>query len=276
MPDRETDVPSCLSGVIMSVCVSVPSLLSNKLPRQIDIDQDAGVIGFENLKSILYFARGREFRPADRLAFLDNHVSEWRPRPIRSRCIMKSIMSTNMMDDTIFTTWRHRPHGFGVFMHHMQSFTSLTQEDFQTKSSPIDGFQCQRQSFNLKSPYTNEALRLREVRYSICLNFWPVQRPCGLFTLVSLADQGSNENKRRNTPGADASFESRHVVWKRYGLFPAGLYTGISVFQLQICAFIDFWEDAWNITIAKIDATVSVPVSFSVGNQTTVNMACLP
>lgn len=267
-------VPSVV--LLCQLCVSVPSLPTNKLTRQIDIDQAAGVIGFNNVRSILQFARGREYRPADRLAFLDNHVSEWRPRPIRSRCVMKSIMSTNMIDDTVSTRWRHHPHGFGAFMHHMQAFTYLPQKDFESRGIPIDGFQCQRQSFNLKSPYSKEVLHLREVRYSVCLSIWPVQRPCGLFTLVSLADQNSTGSKRRDTPGADASFGSRHVVWKKYGLFPAGLYTGISVFQLQICAFIDLWEDTWNTTIVKIDATVSITVSFLPRDQTGVNMAGLP
>lgn len=50
------------------------------------------------------------------------------------------------------------------------------------------------------------------------------------------------------------------MPWAIHGILPAGLYTGISALQTQVCAFIDVWETDWNDTIAEIDGIVYVKV----------------
>lgn len=64
-----------------------------------------------------------------------------------------------------------------------------------------------------------------------------------------------------SSPGGDFHTQGRAIPWNKFGIYPAGLDTGISIFQLQICVFIELWEEYWTTTIAQIDETVSLKVS---------------
>lgn len=61
-------------------------------------------------------------------------------------------------------------------------------------------------------------------------------------------------------PGSSFDFRDRGKPWEIFGILPAGLYSGISVFQLQICATIKAWEQDWISTVDFIDDLVSVKV----------------
>ncbi len=113
----------------------------------------------------------------------------------------------------------------------------FNQEQYDVKV----GFRCHREILEIPRADGQGILQLRERRYSIALNVLPTQRPCGKFTLLSAADEVLG------SPGTYtlANFEgglSREKPWLIYGLLPAGLHTGISAFQIQICASMDAWE----------------------------------
>lgn len=222
--------------------------------RRISVDAIPGIIDFKTIKTILFFARGPKYYLEGGPEFLDSHVSEWRERTLHNRCGMRDIKGT----ESEYISFLDEPHEVGVFFHYMRSFFCLTGDE--TNVEVADGFQCKRRL--LKISHSDRALQLRERRYSIALNVFPFPRPCGVFTLLSLMDEVKSErNSRwRYSLTAHEYIEDRAIPWGRYGILPAGLYTGISVFQLQICAFIEAWELDWDETINKLADIVSVKV----------------
>lgn len=122
------------------------------------------------------------------------------------------------------------------------------------------GFQCDRETLDILSSDGTTGFRLREKRYSAELNVHTAQRPCGKFTLLTAADW-LGRDPWTNSLATLADRPDRKTSWAIYGIFPAGLYTGISALQVQICALIDTWEADWSHTIAQIDDVVSVQVS---------------
>lgn len=236
--------------------------------RRISVDSIPGIIDLNLIKTILCFTQGTSNFPGEGPEFLDGHISEWQQQTLRRRNEMRGINNTEREYDNFFR--RNPPHVFGVFIQYMRSFFCLTGDE--TKGEAADGFQCKRKM--LKISHSDRVLQLRERRYSIALNLFPVPRPCGVFTLVSVMDEVKNERSsgwEYSVPPQNGYVDERATPWQRYGILPAGLFTGISVFQLQICAFIEAWEQDWDETIAKLDDIVSVKVRNMCLNVKTVH-----
>ncbi len=142
----------------------------------------------------------------------------------------------------------------GCLIHYMRSFVIA---EVREGTATSVGFQCRRQTLEISQ--SNDVLRLREKRYSVALNLFPLQRPCGKFSLLSVVDIA--ESRDWTNCCSYLSLPSVRVSpWATYGILPAGLYTGISAFQLHLCSFIDNWEEDWSHTIDKIGDFVSVKV----------------
>lgn len=148
---------------------------------------------------------------------------------------------------------------FGRLIHNMQSFVVIPGHR-ASEVNLSDGLQCQRESLQIKGFYGDEIIHLAERRYSAVLNFLPLGHPCGYFTLLSLIDC-HNERHGNNSVLKYYDKSNEANPWTRYGILPAGLYSGVSVFQLQLCNFIDHWELDWNRTMANIDKLISLKVS---------------
>ncbi|KAI0817959.1 hypothetical protein GGR55DRAFT_49829 [Xylaria sp. FL0064] len=147
-----------------------------------------------------------------------------------------------------------------VFMHYMRSFIVCLDEGSTHTKQPASGLKCLRDHITFRGFYNNTLTKLIETRYSTALSLLPLQRPAGHYVLVSICDGQQKEVAKMfdESPGGDISFRRDSVLLKRYGIYPAGLLTGISMFQVQICVFIDSWEQDWTCTIGHIDKMVSL------------------
>lgn len=153
---------------------------------------------------------------------------------------------------------------YGVFMHSLRSFIITSPErQSRGKRAVRAGLKCQREFIQFKGFYSADTLSLAERRYSTALCLFPLARPCGHFTLVSVADTKNDsltEDVWFNGMARDARCDPLVPARKKYPIKSAGLYSGMSMFQLQICAFIDSWEKDWSKTIAAVDRMISVEV----------------
>ncbi|PTB64876.1 hypothetical protein BBK36DRAFT_1170546 [Trichoderma citrinoviride] len=151
-------------------------------------------------------------------------------------------------------------HKYGVFMHYMRSFTIMDFEETPIiKGSPATGLKCKRENIGFKAFYSEDTECLVERRYSTALNIFPIHSPSGHYVLLSLIDAGEHEyGVWSHSPTNDITSYNRWKPWKRYGIYPAAIYSGVSVFQLQICSFIESWESDWNNTLTRINQMVSV------------------
>jgi hypothetical protein len=152
-------------------------------------------------------------------------------------------------------------------MHYMRSFTVVKTDAEAQRFGPKHqlGLKCNREWISFQGFYGQGTLKLAERRYSTTLSMLPILKPMGHYVLLSVVDtdQRTGYEDRNVWSGSPASYDpttDRISPWKRYGLYPAGIYTGLAVLQLQICAFIDSWEADWNDTIDHIDGMVSVKV----------------
>ncbi|KAF7533832.1 hypothetical protein G7054_g6726 [Neopestalotiopsis clavispora] len=152
-----------------------------------------------------------------------------------------------------------------TLMHFMRSFVAT--DSFgptQTKVPMIPGMRCYRDHVTFRGLYDDkdsEPKKLLERRYSIGLAMLPLQRPAGHFCLVSIHDHIGTLWDGYLDWG---EYEAR---WKRFGLRPAGLYSGICVFQLEICVCIVRWEGDWTITIRELEEKISLKLDILEDNQ---------
>ncbi|EGR44842.1 uncharacterized protein TRIREDRAFT_111758 [Trichoderma reesei QM6a] len=156
--------------------------------------------------------------------------------------------------------WLPGSHKYGVFMHYMRSFTIMDFEETPViKGGPATGLKCKREKIGFKAFYSEDTECLVERRYSTALSIFPIHSPSGHYVLLSLIDAGEHEyGVWSHSPTNDITSYNRWKPWKRYGIYPAAVYSGVSVFQLQICSFIESWENDWNTTISRINQMVSV------------------
>ncbi|KAL7811316.1 hypothetical protein V8C26DRAFT_422420 [Trichoderma gracile] len=149
---------------------------------------------------------------------------------------------------------------YGVFMHYMRSFTIMDFDETPiVKGGPATGLKCKREKIGFKAFYSEDTECLVERRYSTALSIFPIHSPSGHYVLLSLIDAGEHEyGVWSHSPTNDITSYNRWKPWKRYGIYPAAIYSGVSVFQLQICSFIEAWENDWNTTITRINQMVSV------------------
>jgi hypothetical protein len=159
-------------------------------------------------------------------------------------------------------------HRYGVYMHYMRSFTVVdgSSDSSRMEQDTPSGLKCSREWISFQGFYGQGEITIAERRYSTTLSMLPMLRPLGHYALLSIVDTDQrvkveDRNVWRGSPGAYDPVTNRMSPWKKYGLYPAGLYTGMAVFQLQICAFVDAWEADWNETIDHVDGMVSVKVA---------------
>ena len=215
------------------------------------------------MATTICFSKGTQLRPECKHDFLDAHVSEWRERSVHQRCGLRDFQSSQHA-----ITRDHRlpgSHKYGVFMHYMRSFTIMDFEETPIiKGSPATGLKCKREKIGFKAFYSEDTECLVERRYSTALNIFPIHSPSGHYVLLSLIDAGEHEyGVWSHSPTNDITSYNRWKPWKRYGIYPAAIYSGVSVFQLQICSFIESWESDWNNTLTRINQMVSVKVRSS-------------
>lgn len=141
--------------------------------------------------------------------------------------------------------------------------------------SEAQGFTCSRQSVCLEPYYQgNSRIQLVEKRYTTAVSLLSFSPPAGHFVLASMCDGQQKEDIKfmlRDTPSGNFSTNTIEN-WKRYGIYPAGPYTGVSVFILQICACIDSWETDWHHTIRQIDECLSLGVSYTFSRFTEASL----
>ncbi|KAK5998073.1 hypothetical protein PT974_00445 [Cladobotryum mycophilum] len=227
---------------------------------QITIDNLSNIMDFDTVATTLCFVRGSMITCYNDPEFLDGHLGDWRERSIEERTGTRLFTSSQHPLGTRFDSPRRLR--YGVFMHYMQSFMVCKSTDAQDPTKqPHSGIKCKREQMTLKSPFDGRSLKLTERRYSTALSLFPMERPLGHYTLVSIIDAKENENELelfKNSP-VDGMFIPRTSnAWSHYGLLPAGLFTGVSAFQLQICSFIDTWEKDWRNTMNELDILISV------------------
>lgn len=186
--------------------------------------------------------------------FLVDYITEWQETNHFYRCQANWVDLSDRFSAA--TATKDDLRWIGIIRHRMRSFCIVTYENEPINDASV-GFQCKRQMLRISR--SDEDLQLYEKRYSTTLNLFPLQRPCGKFTLLSMADN-IGFSAWKNTLGNQTAIGARDVPWEKYGILPAGLYTGFSAFQIQLCAFIDCWETDWSRTIASIDDIVSVKV----------------
>lgn len=143
----------------------------------------------------------------------------------------------------------------------MRSYAGIS-GDYQPMGGNTDdlpGLRCSRGRVTLQSFFEDQTVTLVERRYSAFLSIYPVQRPTGHYVLVSVTDSKAAQPDFWNEwPDTNAS---GRAPWRADSVLPAGPFTGISMFQLQLCSFIQSWYKDWNEAISVIESVVSVKVS---------------
>ncbi|KAI1111695.1 hypothetical protein F5Y14DRAFT_304098 [Nemania sp. NC0429] len=178
--------------------------------------------------------------------FLARYMGEWWELPTRARYYSTKIRESYFPDERFL-------------MHHMRSFAVLYAETpaDSTEQWHLASF---RQRIAFKSFYTPSMSNFIEKRYSTAITFVPAQTPSGFYALVSICDHEEDDNIQSILVPrpADSLPESFTAPWKQYDIHPAGLFAGLSIFQLQICMLIDSWEQDWILTVQTIDRMVSL------------------
>lgn len=131
------------------------------------------------------------------------------------------------------------------------------------------GVRCVREKATLQGFYDASEIHLVEKRYSVAVSMLPVNQDesrhsVGCFGLLPIQDDSgtrvsSDKLFYLTAPLQSARYEDQ-TPWRKYGIHLAGICTGISMLQHQVCAFIDSWEDNWKLTINAIDKMVLLNV----------------
>ncbi|KAL7913956.1 hypothetical protein GGI35DRAFT_230869 [Trichoderma velutinum] len=236
---------------------------TNGIICQISIQRSPRIIDFETMATILCLSKANKILPQHQHDFLAAHASDWHEIATLLKSGRREFQSSRhiiapLYEDPGLLT-------YGVLMHFMRSFTVIYSDESLgespiCKETPASGLRCRREKINVKAFYSEYTRTLVERRYSTVLSFFPAQFPGGNFALLSLVDVSRYQPSVWDNSAANIHEESRGNAWKNYGIYPAGLYTGISIFQLEICSFIESWERDWNKTINQIEMMVSVTV----------------
>ncbi|KAI0107887.1 hypothetical protein GGR51DRAFT_559222 [Nemania sp. FL0031] len=239
---------------------------------QFSVSRFSDTVDLSNAAAILCLVRGYS-QPFYGPEFLHGHIARWRERPTSARCDMRMLGSYQepMLSHSQGAPPRSlgeqedypRIHGMhsGIFMHYMRSFIVIDPNEMATHPNPHTlGFKCLREQVTFEGFYDGAMTKLVEKRYSTVLGILPLQKPAGHYALVSICDgqQWDVREMLEGSPGGRVWSERGVGSWKRYGIYPAGLYTGVSMFQIQICVFIESWERDWTATITRIDEMVSL------------------
>ncbi|KAI0546026.1 hypothetical protein F4679DRAFT_441134 [Xylaria curta] len=233
---------------------------------QFAISRFSDVIDLSNAAAIICLVRGNEMFPQGGPEFLDGHLAEWRERSEHDRCGFTRLeLPNNLSPQLIYIL-------SGVFMHYMRSFVVVNVNEKATHTKPhAPGLKCLREHITFVGFYNATKTKLVEKRYSTAVRLLPLQKPAGNYALVSICDgqQTDVELMFERSPGGVGSDS---ITWEKYGIYPAGLWTGISMFQLQICVFIDSWEQDWTSTIKQIDEMVSLKLNVLENDQNLRNL----
>ncbi|KAI0479925.1 hypothetical protein F4859DRAFT_453943 [Xylaria cf. heliscus] len=223
---------------------------------QFSISRYSDVIDLSNAAAIICLVQGSEYTSGP--TFLEGHIARWREQSEDDRYGMANL---NLSDD--LTSYFHVRCDMmsGVFMYYMRSFIVLNRNEkgpHTKRQAP--GLKCLREHVSFQGFYDGTMTRLIEKRYSTALGLLPLQAPSGHYCLVSICDGQQKDVKTmfEESPAGSVYSGQTHKPWEKYGIYPAGLYTGISMFQIQICVFIDAWEQDWTVTIKQIDEMVSL------------------
>ncbi|KAI0455029.1 hypothetical protein F5B21DRAFT_473482 [Xylaria acuta] len=235
------------------------TLRSNKnicgIIAHFSVSRFSDVIDLSNAAAIISLVRGNAFMPQGDTEFLDGHIAKWRERSEHDRC---GVMDLDLPDDPKFGRSYMMS---SVFMHYMRSFIVVNPNEKVTCMKPhAPGLKCLREHITFQGFYDLTETKLIEKRYSTAIRLLPLHQPAGHYALVSIYD-GQQEDARRmfeRSPSGSILAADLLRHWKEYGIYPAGLYTGFSMFQLEICVFIDSWEQDWISTIKRIDEMVSL------------------
>lgn len=184
--------------------------------------------------------------------FLDGHIAKWRERPIWRRCGRREVRH-----------WDNRQSLFisRVFTHCMRSFVVDFNGTTEKGGPHTPGLKCLREYVTFQGFYDDEdspPTKLVEKRFSIAVDTMPLEPPGGHFGLVSVCDGQNSVFGLDKNPSYELGAQQ---LWMIYGLQSASICTGISIFQLHICAFIDSWEQDWNTTLECINEKVTLKVS---------------
>lgn len=215
--------------------------------------QETMCIDFGTAAGALCFIAGDRGLVRGNPNFLIDHIAEWRFSPTSVRGSRRTHHDT--------TPWAGSELEFcsNTMMHSMRSFYVLEpDEPMRNKNPSTPGLRCYREYVTFRGLYDDNSGKPRillERRHSIGLAMLPFQRPAGHFCLVNIRDKKGPTNGDHRP-----KYEDR---WREYGLRPAGLYSGLSVFQLEICASIDMWEADWSETIRWLDDKVTLKVCSS-------------
>ncbi|KAI0185190.1 hypothetical protein EV127DRAFT_412459 [Xylaria flabelliformis] len=220
---------------------------------QFSISRFSDIIDLNNAAAIISFVQGG-LLSQNGPEFLDGHIAQWRERSEHDRY---SFLEFRLDDGpTIPGSWRIELSG--VIMHYMRSFIVVDLTKKATHTRPhAPGLKCLRENITFRGFYSATKTKLIEKRYSIAVRLLPLKKPAGHYALVSICD-GQDIDVRFMFEKSPGSIENGSGLWAKYGIYPAGLYTGISIFQLQLCVCIDSWEQDWIFTMRRIDEMVSL------------------
>jgi hypothetical protein len=211
------------------------------------VDIASGLVEFNTVATILCLSKMLGLsRGASNVGFLDGYLNDWSERSARDRLSEGSVQGED----------------YFMFVQHMRSFVIIDTSDALAPQAPeaLTGIFCKRERATLNSP-EGGFLTLSERRFSACLSVLPVKSPLGSYVLLSVVDDFDLPPDKGKGVYSTSVLSGPANCWTRFGLLPADSYTGIGVFQLQLCSFIDRWEEDWNATLDAIDSLVSVNVS---------------
>ncbi|KAI1277159.1 hypothetical protein F5Y07DRAFT_398742 [Xylaria sp. FL0933] len=222
---------------------------------QFSISRSFDSINLDSAVAIISLVDGDPYSLPHVPKFLDGHIAGWREQPAHDRCWARPL---NIPEHSVSIT--HQEVMSGIFTHYMRSFIVDSSGNVKSTKPHAPSLKCLREYITFRGFYTGEATKLTEKRYSTALNILPLQKPAGHYVLVSICDGQQNDVRRMfdESPGGEIFSAHPSAPWKKYGIYPAGLYTGICMLQLQICAFIESWEQDWTCTVNHIDRMVSL------------------
>ena len=195
--------------------------------------------------------------------FLISHIEKWQKGSVESRFWLRNLNVKVHGWESLDEFHGHS----GMIIHHMRSFVVAYRHGMmRSQSPPTPGLKCHREHVTFQGFYDDgdsTPIKLIENRYSTTVTVHPLQRPAGNFVLVSICDGDYLISHFKELSRDINNQDDRWPSWKNTGILLAGLYTGVSMFQLQICDIIDSWEQDWKQTIKRIDEKVILKVRSS-------------
>ncbi|KAK3381920.1 hypothetical protein B0H63DRAFT_476879 [Podospora didyma] len=118
------------------------------------------------------------------------------------------------------------------------------------------GIRASRQSALLRRPDDGQTLELTEKRFSLQLRISTTTGSHGSYSIISFMDLREMWKPRfqENNRGHDPR-------WKRFGLHvPPPCFTGLAVFQFQLCSIIVAWQKDWKEILDSVEEMVSLQI----------------